>query len=239
MKRGKSKLALFLLVVALLCFGFDLFHFSHHLTHDPELLRLPGVPWKLAWKASVFVGTFGLLVFSRRVFWVVAAALLVLTSGIDTSFAAFGNSDCEQVPEMMEESGIARDAKEDFLGRIKITPPRSSFPPEMDKLTWWGTFKPFEFWRSPEFEATWINPQGEPVSQSHFRGGKCQLAKTTLRVDELPGGKLSPGMWRVVVSCGEVVIDNHPFAVVGSPSSSQDTGKGKGAGVMIWADEVR
>lgn len=171
--------------------------------------------------------------------WGFSFFLLLLAAGIDKGFAATGSADCDEAREMMEKSGIARDAKEDFLGRIKITPPRSSFPPEMDKLTWWGTFKPFEFWRSPEFEATWMNPQGAPVSQSHFRGGKCQLAKTALRVDELPGGKLEPGMWRVVVSCGEVVIDNHPFAVVGSPSSSQDAGKGKGTGVMIWADDVR
>lgn len=158
--------------------------------------------------------------------------------GMDEGFAATGSADCEQAREMMEESGMARDAKEDFLGRIKITPPRSSFPPEMDKLTWWGTFKPFEFWRSPEFEAVWMNPAGEPAGRTQFRGGRCRLAKTTFRVDELPQGRLQPGMWRVVVRCGEVVIDNHPFAVIGSPSSPQDAGRGKDTGIMVWADGV-
>ena len=237
-KEKRSKAPVVLLGAALVCFGFDLFHFGHHLLHDPALLGLPGVSWKLAWKGAIFLGTLLLLIFSRRVFLGVFGIFLGLSYGIAPVLAAQDGADCEQALELMEASGMARDAKEDFLGRVKITPPRSSFPPEMDKVTWWGTFKPFEFWRSPEFEATWIDPQGASVSRTRFRGGNCQLAKTTLQVEGLPQGKLRPGMWRVVVSCGEVVIDNHPFAVIGSPSSAQDA-MGKDSGVMIWADEVR
>ena len=134
---------------------------------------------------------------------------------------------------------MARDAKENFLGQLKITPPRSSFPPEMDKVTWWGTFKPFEFWESPTLEATWINPHGESVSHSSFRGGKCQLAKTTLKVSQLPQGRLAPGTWRVVIRCDEVMIDNHPFPVVGSNGEDADSDIRAKSGIMIWADDVK
>ena len=142
---------------------------------------------------------------------------------------------CERAREYMTESGVARDAKENFLGRLKITPPRGSFPPEMDKVTWWGTFKPFEFWESPKFQAVWMNPRGEPVEREEFRGGKCQLAKATLPVERLSQRRLEPGMWRVIVSCDDVVVDNHPFPVIGS-SSSPDAND---SGIMIWADEVK
>ena len=139
----------------------------------------------------------------------------------------------------MTESGLARDAKEGFLGNLKIQPPRGgSFPPEMDQLTWWGTFKPFEFWGNPEFQATWVNPQGMPVSRSSFRGGACALAKTTLQVKNLPQGRLTPGMWRVVVNCRDVTVDNHPFAVMGSQASPGDGGGTPDSGMMIWADDV-
>lgn len=138
----------------------------------------------------------------------------------------------------MTDSGMARDAKEDFLGRVRIKPPRGTFPPEMDKVTWWGTFKPFEFWGSPEFEAVWINPEGRTVERQTFRAGKCALAKTTLNVEKIPPGKLEPGMWRAVVTCGDVTIDNHPFAVVGSSAASRDAKAGEDQGMMIWADDV-
>lgn len=161
--------------------------------------------------------------------------------GIMGSFAPGGiaGDGCERAREMMEKSGMARDAKEDFFGALKITPPRSEFPSEMDKVTWWGTFKPFEFWESPPFEATWINPRGEPVNRSSFRGGSCQLAKTTLSMNQLPQGRLEPGMWRVIISCGEVTIDNHPFPVVGSSPATVDSGTSPGSGVMIWADGIK
>lgn len=147
-------------------------------------------------------------------------------------FAAPDPETCERARELMQESGIARDAKEDFFGRLKIKPPRTSFPPEMDRVTWWGRFKAFEFWQSPEFDAVWVNPEGQAVERQQFRGGRCELAKATLSTATLPRERLSPGMWRVVVSCGQTVIDNHPFAVVGSSGPGPD-------GVMIWAEGVK
>ena len=135
---------------------------------------------------------------------------------------------------------MARDAKENFFGKMKITPPRTTFPPEMDRVTWWGRFQPFEFWSSPEFEAAWVNPRGETVEHQTFRGGRCELAKTTLPVSEkLPRSRLEPGMWRVVVSCQDVVIDNHPFRVAGSQNSPPDAGTSDDSGIMIWADDVK
>ena len=233
-----NKLALIFLLLALGCFGFDLFHFSHHLRHDTTLLHLPRVGEKLFWKAGLFSITLGLVIFSRRMVLFIAILGWIFSKGVLPVFASASRETCEQARELMTESGIARDAKEGFLGNLKIQPPRGSFPPEMDKVTWWGTFKPFEFWESPEFQATWINPQGEPVGRSTFRGGACALAKTTLRMNELPQGRLTPGMWRVIVNCRDVTIDNHPFAVMGPSASPGDASGRADSGVMIWADEV-
>ena len=132
---------------------------------------------------------------------------------------------------------MARDAKENFFGKLKITPPRANFPPEMDKVTWWGRFKAFEFWASPEFQADWVNPQGDRVASQRFRGGRCELAKTALPVNNIPAGRLEPGTWRVVVTCDNVTIDNHPFTVAGS--SNPVDARGGDAGIMIWADDVK
>lgn len=237
-KRNFVGIAYVFLGIALVSFGFDLFHFSRHLGHDRTLLGLPGVALKLVWKGTLFLLTFVLLILSVRRFVFLLALALAFGSGGKHTFAASYET-CERAREWMKESGIARDAKEDFFGRLQIKPPRSSFPPEMDQVTWWGTFKPFEFWESPEFEATWINPRGEAVEHQVFRGGRCQLAKTTLPVEKLPQGRLEAGMWRVVVACQGVMIDNHPFAVIGSPVSSLDGGGSEGSAVMIWADDVK
>lgn len=236
--KARFRLEILLLVVAALCFGLDLYHFSHHLGHDPGLIDLEGVRLKIAWKAFWFLGTLALLIFSKRLRFLGIVILMTGFGGFE-AWARPGNEVCERAREFMQESGMARDAKENFLGRLKITPPRSSFPPEMDKVSWWGTFKPFEFWQSPEFEAVWINPEGLAVNRSSFRGGHCQLAKTTLKVNELPQRRLEPGMWRVIISCGDVVIDNHPFAVIGSTPSSGEGRDAKDSGVMIWADDVK
>ncbi len=232
----RSKFELLLLVIALSCFGFDLFHFTHHLHHDPGLWDFPGVKEKILWKSVLLVLTLGLL-FSKPVLFSIIVfshfSLDLIPSGLTLT-----NRECEEARQLMGDSGIARDAKEGFLGGLKIESPRGIFPSEMDQVTWWGTFKPFEFWSSPEFEATWINPEGQPVSRSFFRGGACALAKTTLRTKDFPRGELTPGMWRVVVSCRDVTIDNHPFTVIGPSISVDETKTPQSSGRMILADEV-
>lgn len=231
----RNRAAFLSLAAALLCLGFDLYHFSHHLRHDPALLELEGVRVKMAWKIGLFLGTALLLIFSGRFL----SLLIVMAFCLEPfALAAMTRESCERAKEFMKESGVARDAKENFFGRLKIKSPRTTFPPEMDKVTWWGTFKPFEFWESPELEATWINPRGETISRAPFRGGHCQLAKTTLPIDRLPQKRLEPGMWRVIVNCEDVVIDNHPFAVIGSSSPSPDAARGEDSAMMIWADGV-
>lgn len=210
----RNNLEWILILVALGCFGFDLFHFTHHLRHDASLIRLPGVKEKIFWKAGLVALAFLILLFSNK------NLMIFLTLGffllaVSPAFAAPSQETCERAREFMKEAGIARDAKEGFFGKLKIQGPRAAFPSEMDKVTWWGDFKPFEYWQSPEFQAAWINPEGLPVKQSSFRGGPCSLAKNTLRTSELPSGELNPGLWRVVISCGDTVIDNHPFTVIG------------------------
>lgn len=234
MRRNRGPLVF--LAVAFVAFGFDLFHFGHHLGHDPTLLDLAGVRPKLVWKGTLFLLAILLLIFSPRAF--VSLTIFILALGWGGGHAFAGSAGCEQARELMTESGVARDAKENFLGGVKIKPPRSSFPPEMDKVTWWGTFKPFEFWQSPQLEAAWVNPRGEIVERQSFRGGACALAKTTLAVQKLPRARLESGMWRVIVSCQDVTIDNHPFAVVGSSAPTQDGRVSEDSGVMIWADGV-
>jgi hypothetical protein len=234
-----SRIASLLLIVSLACFSFDLYHFAHHLHHDPSLLGLPGISLKLAWKGALVVlaAVLLLVLLTRRILAALLVTAVFFAAEPALGLAAMTRGSCERAREYLKEAGIARDAKETFFGNLKITPPRQSFPPEMDKVTWWGTFKPFEFWESPEFQAVWLNPQGGVVEQQTFRGGPCALAKTTLPVSQFPRGMLEPGMWRVIVSCQDVVIDNHPFAVIGSTQAGPDAGNDPG--VMIWADDVR
>ncbi len=234
-KRGLSPL-LGLLGLAWVLFGLDLFHYGYHLGRDASLLEIPGVLSNLAGKAALFVGLSALFLADLRGLIFICGFSLMLT-GIETkASAAMTYESCERAREFLKEAGVARDAKENFFGRMKIIPPRSSFPPEMDKVTWWGAFKPFEFWESPEFNAVWINPSGQAVGRATFRGSHCQLAKTTLPVENLPQRKLEPGIWRVIVSCEDVVIDHHPFAVVGPHVAPIDAGGGQEQGMMIWVD---
>lgn len=230
--RGRE---LALLLLALVSFGGDLFHFAHHLTHEPTLVKLPGVLPKLVWKSGFFLALLALAGLSLRQWtWGAMVGILIGIHALPGS-AAMTHESCERAQKYLKNSGVARDAKENFLGRVKVTPPETIFPPEMDKVTWWGTFKPFEFWESPKFEAVWINPHGEPADRQIFRGGQCQLAKTTLSTSKLPRGRLEPGTWRVRVSCEDIVIDNHPFAVLSPPPQAGDTAGGEP--IMIWAEE--
>ena len=233
----RNRLELVCLAVAAGCFGFDLIHFAHHLRHDATLLELPGVKEKLFWKIALLGLAVALLIFSRQIIILLALLSFMLSAGIFSGSALASSGACEQARELLEKSGVARDASEGFLGKLKIKGPQGSFPSEMDQVTWWGTFKPFEFWENPEFQAVWVNPRGEPVSRSPFRGGACALAKTVLRTNELPQGQLEPGMWRVVVSCRDVILDNHPFAVIGPSISQADTQSHSNRGIMIWADD--
>ena len=64
-----SREAVFFLFVALVCFGFDLFHFAHHLHHDPTLLDLEGVRLKVVWKIGLItmvISTLLLPLFQRE-----------------------------------------------------------------------------------------------------------------------------------------------------------------------------
>ncbi len=221
MKRNKAEWLLIL--VALGCFGFDLFHFTHHLRHDASLLKLPGVKEKIIWKVILVALAFFILITSKQNLTALVITLCFLSIGILPAFAGPSREDCERAREYLTDSGVARDAKEGFFGNLKVTGPRATFPSEMDKVTWWGNFKPFEYWQSPEFQAVWINPEGSTVRQSSFRGGQCALGKTTLKMSELPNHELDAGVWRVIVTCGDTVIDNHPFTVIGPSITSVDS----------------
>ncbi len=126
--------------------------------------------------------------------------------------------------------------QEDFMGNIKLSPPYGSFPTDMDRITWWGEFKPFEFWESPDFQAVWINPYGEEIARQNFKGHKCRLAKTTMLAQEQPRGEFQGGMWKVFVTCGDQVIDQQQFAVL-SPRGivkPSDMKPPKKESAMIW-----
>lgn len=232
---GREQFPLVFLGIALFLFGLDLIHYGYHLGRDVSLFEIPGVLPNLLGKAALFIGLSLLFLISRRGLIVIWVFALMMTGARNEASAAMTYESCERAREFLKEAGVARDAKENFFGRVKIIPPRSSFPPEMDKVTWWGAFKPFEFWESPEFNAVWINPSGQAVGRATFRGGQCQLAKTTLSVENLPQRRLEPGMWRVIVTCEDVVVDHHPFAVVGPQAAPIDAG-GEEQGVMIWMD---
>ena len=155
--------------------------------------------------------------------------------------AVAGSETCRHARQLLDQSGTARDARENLLGQIKKDPPYGSFPSEIDRVSWWGKFKPFEFWENPEFEAAWINPQGQEVARQKFRGSQCALAKTSLPAENRPRGQLEGGMWNVIVTCKDYLIDKQTFAVLPSapPSrSGPDSSHKSQESAMIWAKDT-
>ena len=172
--------------------------------------------------------------------WILLFFVLQFGWPQQTQAGLFKSSECEHARELLDASGTARDATEDFLGRVHRKPPYGTFPSDMDQVTWWGTFKPFEFWESPEFQAVWINPQGQEVARQTFRGSKCRLAKTTLKAVDQPRGELTPGMWKVIVTCQDYLIDRQSFAVlpVQSTPTGPDAGPASQDSAMIWTSDL-
>lgn len=231
-----------LLIVSLLAFGLDLFHMIFHLAQNPRLWRIEGVPVKFLMK--IILSAVPLIFILRRKIWLRGFAFALFFAVVQPSLAFAGKSSrCEHARELLSQSGMARDASENLFGNIKTKPPYGSFPEDMDKITWWGAFQPFEFWESPEFKAVWINPEGEEIESRKFKPGHCRLAKTSLKGENQPRGQFQPGMWNVLVTCEDYLIDKQSFAVL--PSGPAPTGPDAAAGskpetAMIWAkDEVK
>lgn len=228
----------FLLLVSALAFGLDLFHMSYHLTAEPSLWQLPGVPSKFLSKCLAFLIP-TILLLKQKVWrrWLVLLLLFLGAAPFKMVYAA--STSCQHARELLSKSGVAHDASENLFGQIKVKPPYGSFPQDMDKITWWGKFRPFEFWESPEFEAVWINPQGQEVTKQKFRGKKCSLAKTSIQGESQPRGEFQGGMWNVIVTCDDYLIDKQTFAVLpaGSPSSAADSPQSGDGGAMIWAKD--
>ncbi len=230
-----------LLSVSLAAFGLDLFHMIFHLAEEPALWQIHGVPGKFLIKLGIFL--IPAMIYLCRSFW---TAWLVIFMMINLSFMpelrAASQSDCESVRELLDEAGMARDAHENFMGQVKREPPYTSFPAAMDKITWWGIFKPFEFWSNPEFQAAWISPQGQEIARHKFTGTKCRLAKTSLKGEDQPRGEFQPGMWKVIITCGDYLVDQRSFAVlqtappVGGPKA--DPRAPSQQPVMIWAQDA-
>ncbi len=228
-----------LLALSLAAFAVDLGHMLYHLWEEPALWRVEDVPLKFLFKVIIFLIPLTLLFFKSA--WTqLLLVLFVLFSAQSSAQAAWTRPACEHARELLEQAGTARDAKEDFLGRVKRDPPYGTFPSDMDQISWWGTFKPFEFWQSPEFQAVWINPEGAEVARQTFRGNKCRLAKTTIQAKDQPRGEFPPGMWKVIVTCEDYVIDRRPFAVLPAKSMSDgsDNGAAQGEQAMIWAQDL-
>lgn len=228
-----------LLIISCLAFAADLFHMTYHLTKDSSLWNVSGVPLKYAVKVMMILIPFTLLIF-RKAWLRFLLLVLVFTASHSPYGWTFWSSGCERAREMLEKSGAARDAKENFLGRIKVQPPHGSFPQEMDKISWWGKFKPFEFWQSPNFHAAWIDPEGNEVMRREFKGEHCALAKTTIQGDEQPKGQFKPGIWKVIVTCDDYLVDRQTFAVVpsgASPPLAGESGKASQDSMMIWAKD--
>lgn len=121
--------------------------------------------------------------------------------------------------EYLLRSGVAYDASEDLLGIIQITEPKSFFKPETDQVTWWGEFKPFKTWGTPELEAKWYDPAGRLITTQNFKGSVCRLAKTTLKTADL-NLEQNQGRWRVDISMKGKPIDSKHFYIF-SPKSGQ------------------
>ena len=244
MPQKKPILTFIFLLVSFLAFGLDLLHMIHHIFKEPVLLKIQGVPWRLLFKVFCFLIPAFLLI--RRSHWL-QWLLLIGAFSLRPAPRAFAFSNCEHARELLDRSGVARDADENLFGQIKLKPPTGSFPVDMDKITWWGDFKPFEFWESPEFQAVWINPRGEEAHKQNFRGTKCRLAKTSIQAEKLPKGEFEKGIWSVIVTCEDYLISKQNFALLPlQPDSSKvRTQEGRATSlrdeaVTIWAkDEVK
>lgn len=117
--------------------------------------------------------------------------------------------------EFLLRSGVAFDASEDLLGIIHIEEPKSFFKPDTEQVSWWGEFKPFKTWGSPELTAEWHNPRGEVVARQEFKGSVCRLAKTTLSAAGL-NLQQNQGQWRVNVYMKGELLDSKVFYIYGS-----------------------
>ena len=236
-----KKVLHFFLFIALLAFALDLFHMLYHLAEAPALWQLAGVPTKLAIK--IFFVLIPLSLLLARRFWLGGISLFLFLAFIThptSGFAADAHA-CRHARELLTKSGMAREAKEDLLGQLKLSPPYGSFPSDMDKIAWWGTFQPFEFWEGPEFQAVWIRPDGQEAAKQKFRPGKCKLAATSVRGETQPRGEFQGGMWNVVVTCEDYLIDKQNFAVLPSGGPSRvgpDVPKKNQESAMIWAKDA-
>lgn len=205
---------------------------------------MAGVPQKLGLKILMVFIPLALLVF-QKVWTRFLFFFLILTAFSSQSYASLLPSGCQNARQMMEKSGTARDAKETFFGRIKIQTLRANFfyyysyhdlfPSQIDQVTWWGKFKPFEFWQRPKFQAAWINPEGQEVSRQEFRGDQCVLAKNKIASDRQPGGQMQPGVWKVVVTCENHFVDQRTFVV--APENSSGPAETPKTSQMIWAKD--
>ena len=208
---AKKRLLRILVFSAFFIVALDLFHLLFHLTQEPGLWKLEGIRSK------------------------------IMTKLIPFPLYAGRSDDCRQARELLDQSGTARDAKETLFGDIKKMPPYGSFSSESDQITWWGVFEPFEVWNNPEFQAAWINPRGEEVARQNFHGSHCRLAKTTLSAQNQPRGMFEGGMWQVMVTCQDYLIDKQTFAVVpegGNPQQKgSDTARSPSETAMIWAED--
>lgn len=237
-----KKILFLLLGLSFLGFLFDFFHLAYHLYRDPDLWHIPGVFSKAGIKILSFLIPFYLLLNSKVWLKWIIIVLLVSAGTFHLNIGqAWADSDCQHAREMLDQAGTARDVNEDFLGNIHRKPPYGTFPSDMDQITWWGVFKPFEFWHSPEFQATWINPDGIEVARQNFRAGHCRLAKTSLYGPAQPRGEFKGGMWKVIVTCDDYLIDRQTFAVIApnqnAPSGPDAKGKSQEP-MMIWAEDL-
>jgi len=118
-------------------------------------------------------------------------------------------------------SGVAFDAKENIFGLIRLQGPKNFFRPDTKQVSWWGEFKPFKTWGTPELEARWYNPQGELISKQSFKGQVCQLAKTTLKME----GLQVQGMWKVEIYYKGGLLDQKQFSIFDPASQLPSTPK--------------
>lgn len=240
-----KKFLFFLIWISFLCFWFDLFHMMFHLSKSPALWQIDGVSFKFLIKTGCFLLPLSLLVFRKKWMTAVSLSVLFLILFPSESRAFWGNSKtaCQSAREMLENSGTAQNAKENLFGAVKLTPPEEKFPQGQEQVTWWGKFQPFEFWKSPEFKASWMNPQGEEAARQTFKGSHCVLAKTTLHAENLPRGEFQPGIWKVIVTCEDYVIDQRYFEVAGPrvnaplPAGAMDQSQPPQVPITVWAKE--